>query len=66
MKRMIPAAVMLLMWAGAVSAGTKMVNGVEVRDWEAIDTNRDHSISPEEMKQFLEAQWAKPGKGDKK
>lgn len=33
--------------------GTKMVNGVEVRDWEAIDTNKDGVISPEEMEKFL-------------
>lgn len=42
-------------------AATKIVDGVEVRDWEAIDTNQDNNISPEEMQRFLEAVWAKSG-----
>lgn len=29
-----------------------------VRDWTAIDIDRDHSISPEEMQKFLEKAWA--------
>jgi hypothetical protein len=29
-----------------------------VRDWAAIDTDRDNSISPEEMQKFLEKGWA--------
>lgn len=29
-----------------------------VRNWTAIDTNRDHSISPDEMQKFLEQGWA--------
>jgi hypothetical protein len=40
-------------------AGTKMENGTEVRDWQAIDGNKDHLISPEEMEKFLQATWAK-------
>jgi hypothetical protein len=28
-----------------------------VRDWSAIDTDRDNSISPEEMQKFLEKAW---------
>lgn len=30
----------------------------ETRDWAAIDTNRDHLISPDEMQKYLEASWA--------
>jgi hypothetical protein len=48
----------LLVSTGAVAA-TKIVNGVEVRDWSAVDLNKDHYISPEEMQQFLQAQWDK-------
>ncbi len=40
-------------------AGTKIVNGTEVRDWEAIDTNKDGSISPEEIEKFLSKLRAK-------
>jgi opacity protein-like surface antigen len=29
-----------------------------VRDWAAIDADRDNSISPEEMQKFLEKEWA--------
>lgn len=29
-----------------------------VRDWTAIDTDRDNSISPDEMQKFLENGWA--------
>ena len=29
-----------------------------VRDWNAIDTNQDHSISPEEMEKFLTGVWS--------
>jgi hypothetical protein len=36
----------------------------DVRDWAVIDTDRDNSISPDEMQKFLEKGWAdakKPG-----
>jgi hypothetical protein len=49
---------LLMISTGAV-AGTKIVNGVEVRDWSAVDLNKDNNISPEEMQQFLQAQWDK-------
>ena len=29
-----------------------------VRDWAAIDADRDHSISPDEMQKFLDKTWA--------
>jgi EF hand len=45
--------------SGVVLAGTKTENGVEVRDWQAVDTNKDGSISPEEMEKFLQDTWAK-------
>jgi hypothetical protein len=49
----------LALSATGVTAGTKVVNGTEVRDWETVDTNKDGSISPEEMEKFLQATWAK-------
>jgi hypothetical protein len=30
----------------------------EVRDWNAIDVNKDNSISPEEMETYLKKVWA--------
>jgi hypothetical protein len=57
-KRMFVCTALLLISTGAVAA-TKIVNGVEVRDWSAVDLNKDHYISPEEMRQFLQAQWEK-------
>lgn len=32
--------------------------GNAVRNWTAIDTNHDNSISPDEMQKFLENEWA--------
>ncbi len=29
-----------------------------VRNWTTIDTNRDNSISPDEMQKFLDNEWA--------
>jgi hypothetical protein len=49
---------LLMVSTGAVAA-TKIVNGVEVRDWSAVDVNKDHYISPEEMRQYLQVQWEK-------
>ncbi len=40
-------------------AGTTTVNGIEVRDWQAIDVNKDRAISPEEMDKFLRDTWEK-------
>ncbi len=40
-------------------AGTKSVEGSEVRDWQAVDLNSDDAISPEEMDKFLRDTWAK-------
>jgi hypothetical protein len=33
-----------------------------VRDWSAIDTDKDHSISPDEMQKFLTEIWNAKGK----
>lgn len=33
-----------------------------VRDWSAIDTDKDHSISPEEMQKYLDGVWSSKGK----
>jgi hypothetical protein len=30
----------------------------EIRNWAAIDTNKDHYIQPEEMEKFLTDAWA--------
>ncbi len=32
--------------------------GGDVRDWSAIDADRDNSISPDEMQKFLDKTWA--------
>jgi hypothetical protein len=58
-KLIAAAALVALALGSAVSfAGVKTVNGVEVRDWQAIDVNKDGSISPEEMEKFLQDTWA--------
>ena len=57
-KFVMPLAVLALVSTGAV-AGTKTVDGIEVRDWAAIDTDRDHLISPQEMEKHLKDQWEK-------
>jgi hypothetical protein len=41
--------------SGQASSGT---GAKGVRDWAAIDTDRDNSISPDEMQKFLEKDWA--------
>jgi hypothetical protein len=38
---------------------------VEVRDWSAVDVNKDNHVSPQEMEQFLQEQWAKRQGRDK-
>lgn len=39
-------------------AGLAGANATEVRNWAAIDTNKDHSIQPEEMEKYLTESWA--------
>ena len=54
------ALLVILPFAAPVSfAGTKVVNGTEVRDWETVDSNKDRLISPEEMEKFLKDTWGK-------
>jgi hypothetical protein len=43
---------------GSTSAQT---GAAGVRDWNAIDTNRDHLIQPEEMEASLQQAWAQKG-----
>lgn len=57
-KFVMPLAVLALVSTGAV-AGTKTVDGIEVRDWAAIDKDRDHLISPQEMEKYLKEQREK-------
>ena len=57
-KFVMPLAVLALMSTGAL-AGTKTVDGVEVRDWAAIDKDGDHLVSPQEMEKHLKDQWEK-------
>ncbi len=57
-KFVMPLAVLALVSTGAV-AGTKTSDGIEVRDWAAIDKDRDHLISPQEMEKHLKEQWDK-------
>ena len=49
----------LVFVATPVVAGTAIVSGAEVRNWQAIDVNKDNSISPEEMETFLKEIWAR-------
>jgi hypothetical protein len=53
MRKLVPAVVAITLVSTAAIAGVKSVNGVEVRDWEAIDSNDDSHISAEEMETFL-------------
>lgn len=58
------------MAAPAAATGKSMVAGTSstaaqgaraapaVRDWSAIDTQRDNLITPEEMEKFLQETWA--------
>jgi len=47
--------------AVAPSAAHTAPGGADVRDWSAIDSNHDQSISPEEMQTFLDKDKKKPG-----
>jgi hypothetical protein len=47
----------------AMEAKEDKVTGSQVRNWESIDTNKDHAISPEEMQNFLNGVWSAKGKG---
>ncbi len=44
---------MLTMMPYAMAA-TKTIDGQEVRDWSAVDSNNDGHVSPEEMEAYLE------------
>jgi hypothetical protein len=59
MSKIFSSCLAVLLFSTAAVAGTKIVNGVEVRDWDAVDSNKDHYISPDEMRKHLEEQWAK-------
>lgn len=41
---------------------TAQPQSAETRDWSAIDTNKDHHISPEEMEKYLKEVWARQSK----
>jgi hypothetical protein len=43
---------------GAAAATTP---NAQVRDWSAIDTDKDNLISPDEMRKYLESSWAEKG-----
>ena len=40
--------------AASGAAAPRATTGGAVRDWAAIDTNRDNAVSPEEMQKFLD------------
>jgi hypothetical protein len=50
--------------AGDLGAGGNQ--STEVRNWAAIDTNKDHSIQPEEMEKYLTESWASQKKAAQK
>jgi hypothetical protein len=43
---------------GVSSSANTAANAPTVRDWAAIDINKDNLIGPDEMEQWLQAQWA--------
>jgi actin-related protein len=47
--------------AVAMEAKEEKVSGA-VRNWSAIDTDKDHSISPDEMQKYLTEIWNAKGK----
>lgn len=47
----------------AMEAKEDKVMGSQVRNWDSIDTNKDHAISPEEMQNFLNGVWSAKGNG---
>ena len=53
MRRLVPAVMAMTLMTSVALAGTKNIDGVEVRDWDAIDGNDDRYVSPEEMEGFL-------------
>ena len=46
-----------------VMEAKEQLRAADVRDWSAIDTNKDHLISPEEMEKYLSGVWAAKPKG---
>ncbi|HZP87983.1 MAG TPA: hypothetical protein VFB54_14295 [Burkholderiales bacterium] len=48
---------LLVASTAAMAADTTTQGSVEVRDWAAIDTNKDNLISPDEMQKYLESRW---------
>jgi hypothetical protein len=50
--------------AGELGAGGNQ--STEVRDWTAIDTNKDHYIQPVEMEKYLNESWASQKKAAQK
>ncbi len=62
MKTFTAAALSLLLAAGVtLPAVAADASETATRDWAAIDTNKDGSISPEEMEVFLKSVWEKKG-----
>lgn len=59
MFKAIAALAALASTGGAAIADIKVVKGVQVRDREAIDTNKDGNISAKEMQAHLDRMWAK-------
>lgn len=54
-------AISLVLISSVSFAATKQVDGIEVRDWAAIDVDKDHYISAQEMEAALRSTWAKSG-----
>ena len=53
MRRLVPAVMAMTLMTSVALAGTKNIDGVEVRDWDAIDGNDDRYVSPVDMEGFL-------------
>ena len=51
--------------APVMAAQQSSTSKQQTRDWNAIDTNHDHYISPEEMQTYLDHVWAQHAKANK-
>jgi len=43
--------------ANQAATGAATTGAAKTRDWQAIDTNKDHYISPSEMQAYLNKVW---------
>jgi hypothetical protein len=49
--------------ANQAAAAAATTGAAKTRDWQAIDTNKDHYISPSEMQAYLNKVWHESKQG---